>query len=286
MKIRKAVITAAGYGTRFLPVTRSQPKEMLPLLDKPLIHYSVEEAIKSGINQIVMVTSASKRAIEDYFKRSPELESYLKSKGETKLLKNMDEISSMADYCYVLQKEPKGLGDAVLTVKVVVGNEPFAVMLPDDIIDCNVPGLKQMLAVYEKYDCCVVAVARVKAEDTGKYGIIRPKKVTKGVYQILGMVEKPGPTKAPSRLAIVGRYILTPHIFEVLKDTKPGKNGEIQLTDALNTLLKQEQLYAVELKGTRYDAGTPLGWLQANVDLALKRRDIKTEFRKYLKGLR
>jgi UTP--glucose-1-phosphate uridylyltransferase len=286
MKIRKAVITAAGYGTRFLPVTRSQPKEMLPLLDKPLIHYSVEEAIKSGINQIVMVTSASKRAIEDYFKRSPELESYLKSKGETKLLKNMDEISSIADYCYVLQKEPKGLGDAVLTVKVVVGNEPFAVMLPDDIIDCNVPGLKQMLAVYEKYNCCVVAVARVKPEDTSKYGIIRSKKVTKGVYQILEMVEKPGPAKAPSRLAIVGRYILTPHIFDVLKDTKPGKDGEIQLTDALNTLLKQEKLYAVELKGTRYDAGTPLGWLQANVDLALKRRDIKTEFRKYLKGLR
>jgi UTP--glucose-1-phosphate uridylyltransferase len=285
MKIRKAVITAAGYGTRFLPVTRSQPKEMLPLMDKPLIHYSVEEAIKSGINQIVMVTSASKRAIEDYFKRSPELESYLKSKGETKLLKSMDEISSMADYCYVLQKEPKGLGDAVLTVKVVVANEPFAVMLPDDIIDCRVPGLKQMLAVYEKYDCCVVAVARVKPEDTSKYGIIRPKKITKGVYQILEMVEKPGPAKAPSRLAIVGRYILTPHIFEVLKDTKPGKNGEIQLTDALNTLLKQEKLYAVELKGTRYDAGTPLGWLQANVDLALKRKDVAKEFKKYLKAL-
>ena len=285
MKIRKAVITAAGYGTRFLPITRSQPKEMLPLLDKPLIHYSVEEAIKSGINQIVMVTSASKRAIEDYFRRSPELESYLKSKGEKKLLKNMDEISSMADYCYVLQKEPKGLGDAVLTVKVVVGNEPFAVMLPDDIIDCAVPGLKQMLAVYEKYDCCVVAVARVKPEDTNKYGIIRPKKVTKGVYQILEMVEKPGPAKAPSRLAIVGRYILTPCIFEILKETKPGKNGEIQLTDALNTLLKQEKLYAVELKGTRYDAGTPLGWLQANVHLALKRKDISKEFKKYLKSL-
>jgi UTP--glucose-1-phosphate uridylyltransferase len=285
MKIRKAVITAAGYGTRFLPITRSQPKEMLPLLDKPLIHYSVEEAIKSGVNQIIMVTSASKRSIEDYFKRSPELENFLKDKGETELLKSMDEISSMADFCYVLQKEPKGLGDAVLTVKVVVGNEPFALMLPDDIINSAVPGLKQMLAVYEKFGCCVVAVARVKAEDTNKYGIIRPKEVSKGVYQILGMVEKPEPAKAPSRLAIVGRYILTPRIFDILKETKPGKNGEIQLTDALNTLLQQEKLYAVELKGTRYDAGTPLGWLQANVHLALKRHDIKTEFRKYLKSL-
>jgi len=285
MKIRKAVITAAGYGTRFLPVTRSQPKEMLPLLDKPLIHYSVEEAIKSGISQIVMVTSASKRSIEDYFKRSPELESFLKSRGEKALLKDMDEISSMADFCYVLQKEPKGLGDAVLTVKVVIGNEPFAVMLPDDIIHGTVPGLKQMLAVYEKYGCCVIAVDRVKKEDTHKYGIIRAKAVSQGVYQILEMVEKPDPAKAPSNLAIVGRYILTPRIFEILKETKPGKNGEIQLTDALSTLLKQEKLYAVELKGTRYDAGTPLGWLQANVALALTRKDMAKELKSYLKTL-
>jgi UTP--glucose-1-phosphate uridylyltransferase len=286
MKIRKAVITAAGYGTRFLPVTRSQPKEMLPLLDKPLIHYSVEEAIKSGIKQIVMVTSASKRAIEDYFTRSPELESFLKDKGETALLKSMDEITGMAEFCYVLQKEPKGLGDAVLTVNVVVGNEPFALMLPDDIIVGAVPGLKQMMAVYEKYDCCVVAVERVEAEDTGKYGIIRPKQVSRGVYQILEMVEKPAPSQAPSRLAIVGRYILTPRIFEILKVTRPGKNDEIQLTDALNTLLQHEKLYAVELKGTRYDAGTPLGWLQANIDLALKRKDIGKELKKYLKNIR
>ncbi len=285
MKIRKAVITAAGYGTRFLPITRSQPKEMLPLIDKPLIHHSVEEALKSGIDQIVMVTSASKRAIEDYFSHSPELENFLAKKGEKRLLKRMGEITHMADFCYVLQKEPKGLGDAVLTVKVVVGNEPFALMLPDDIIDSTVPGLKQMMAVYEKYGSSVVAVERVSDEDTRRYGIIKPKKVSKGVYEILEMVEKPGPVKAPSRLAIVGRYILTPRIFEILKETKPGKNGEIQLTDALNTLLKQEKLYACELKGTRYDAGTPLGWLQANVALALKRRDIGKEFKKYLKGL-
>jgi len=285
MKVRKAVITAAGWGTRFLPITRSQPKEMLPLVDKPLIHYSVEEAIKSGIDRIILVTSAGKRAIEDYFSRSPELENFLASKGETELLKRIGEISGMADFCYVLQKEPKGLGDAVLTVKVVVGDEPFALMLPDDVIDSDVPGLKQMLAVYEKYGSGVVAVARVSDEETGRYGIIEPKQVAAGVYQVLSLVEKPGPAKAPSRLGIVGRYILTPRIFEILKETRPGKNGEIQLTDALNSLLKQEKLFACELEGTRYDAGTPLGWLKANVDLALKREDIGAEFKEYLKKL-
>ena len=285
MKVRKAVITAAGWGTRFLPITRSQPKEMLPLVDKPLIHYSVEEAIKSGFDRIILVTSAGKRAIEDYFKRSPELENFLASKGETELLKRIGEISGMADFCYVLQKEPKGLGDAVLTVKVVVGDEPFALMLPDDVIDSDVPGLKQMLAVYEKYGSGVVAVARVSDEETGRYGIIEPEQVAAGVYQVLSLVEKPGPAKAPSRLGIVGRYILTPRIFDILKNTPPGKNGEIQLTDALNSLLKQEKLYACELEGTRYDAGTPLGWLKANVDLALKRDDIGREFKDYLKKL-
>jgi UTP--glucose-1-phosphate uridylyltransferase len=285
MKLRKAVITAAGWGTRFLPITRSQPKEMLPLVDKPLIHYSVEEAIKSGFEQIIMVTSASKRAIEDYFKGSPGLEKYLVSRGEDDLLERMGDIAGMADYCYVLQREQKGLGDAVLTVRVVVGSEPFAVMLPDDVIDSSVPGLKQLLAVYEKYQCSVIAVAPVADEDVRRYGIIEPQKVADGVYQVLSLVEKPEPSKAPSRLAIVGRYILTPRIFDVLKTTPPGKNGEIQLTDALNQLLKHEKLYACELKGTRYDAGTPLGWLKANVDLALKRKDIAPEFKKYLKKL-
>ncbi len=285
MKLRKAVITAAGWGTRFLPVTRSQPKEMLPLVDKPLIHYSVEEAIKSGFEQIIMVTSASKRAIEDYFKGSPELEKYLAARGEADLLKSMGDIAGMSDYCYVLQREQKGLGDAVLTVKAVVGSEPFAVLLPDDVIDSSVPGMKQLLAVYEKYQCSVIAVAPVADEDVGRYGIIEPQKVAAGVYQVLSLVEKPEPSKAPSRLAIVGRYILTPRIFDVLKTTPPGKNGEIQLTDALNQLLKHEKLYACELKGTRYDAGTPLGWLKANVDLALKRKDIAPEFKKYLKKL-
>jgi UTP--glucose-1-phosphate uridylyltransferase len=286
MKIRKAVITAAGWGTRFLPITRAQPKEMLPLLDKPLIHYSVEEAIESGVEKIILVTSAGKRSIEDYFKHSLELEKYLAGKGEKELIKEMGEISSLAEFCYVLQKEQKGLGDAVLTVKLVVGDEPFAVMLPDDIIDSATPVLKQMLAVYEKYKASVIAVERVSTEDIKKYGIIEPKKVEDGVYEILSLVEKPEPSKAPSRLGIVGRYILTPRILEILKETKPGKNGEIQLTDALATLLKQEKIYALEFKGKRYDAGTPLGWLKANVDLALKDKDIGAEFKKYLKGLR
>ena len=285
MKVRKAVITAAGWGTRFLPITRSQPKEMLPLVDKPLIQYSVEEAIKSGIKQVIMVTAMGKRAIEDYFDRSFELEYFLERKGETALLKRMREISGMVDICYVRQKEQLGLGHAILTVKDIVGDEPFAVMLPDDIIDSKVPGLKQMMEVYEEYGSGVVAVARVSDEDTGKYGIIKPKQVGEKVYQVMSLVEKPEPSKAPSRLGIVGRYILTPRIFDILKFTQPGKNGEIQLTDALNSLLKQEKLFACELEGMRYDAGTPLGWLKANVDLALKREDIGAEFREYLKKL-
>jgi len=285
MKVRKAVITAAGWGTRFLPVTRSQPKEMLPLVDKPLIQYAVEEAIKSGIEQVIMVTAMGKRAIEDYFDRSLELEYFLERKGETELLRKMLEISSLMDICYVRQKEQLGLGHAILMVKDVVGNEPFAVMLPDDIIDNDIPGLKQMIEVYEKYGSGVIAVERVSDEDTGKYGIIEPKQADERVYQVMSLVEKPEPSQAPSNLGIVGRYILTPRIFDILKFTPPGKNGEIQLTDALNLLLKEQQLFACELEGTRYDAGTPLGWLKANVALALKRDDIGLEFKDYLKKL-
>ena len=285
MKIRKAVITAAGWGTRFLPITRSQPKEMLPLVDKPLIQYAVEEAIKSGIEQVIMVTAVGKRAIEDYFDRSLELESFLERKGEGELLRRMLEISSLTDICYVRQKEQLGLGHAILMVKDVVGNEPFAVILPDDIIDANVPGLKQMIEVYERYSSGVVAVERVNKEDAGKYGIIEPKKVGERIYQVLSLVEKPEPSKAPSRLGIVGRYILPPHIFDILKLTPPGKNGEIQLTDALGLLLKEQELFACEFEGARYDAGSPLGWLKANVSLALKHEEIGLEFKDYLKKL-
>jgi UTP--glucose-1-phosphate uridylyltransferase len=285
MKVRKVVITAAGWGTRFLPVTRSQPKEMLPLVDRPLIQFAVEEAIKSGIEQVIMVTAMGKRAIEDYFDRSLELENFLDRKGETELLRKMLEISSLTDICYVRQKEQLGLGHAILMVKDIIGNEPFAVMLPDDIVDNSVPGLKQMLTVYEKYGSSVIAVEQVSDEDTNKYGIIDPNQVDKKVYQVMGLVEKPETSRAPSRLGIVGRYILTPRIFDILKHTPPGKNGEIQLTDALGLLLKEQKVYARELEGNRYDAGTPLGWLKANVALALKRGDIGPEFREYLKGV-
>src|SRR4030042_251339 len=219
MKVRKAVITAAGGGTRCLPITRSQPKEMLPLVDRPLIQYSVEEAIKSGIEQIIMVTAMNKRAIEDYFDRSYELESYLERKGETALLKQMRDISGMVDICYVRQKEQLGLGHALLTAKDMVGDEPFAVMLPDDIIESKVPALKRMIGGYEKYNGGVIAVERISDADTRKYGVIKPKQLSQGVYEVLSLVEKPSPSKAPSRLGIVGRYILTPRIFEILKDT-------------------------------------------------------------------
>ena len=285
MKVRKAVITAAGWGTRFLPITRSQPKEMLPLVDKPLIQYSVEEAIKSGIEQVIMVTAMGKRAIEDYFDRSFELEYFLERKGETELLRKMLEISSMVDICFVRQKEQLGLGHAVLMVKEIIGNEPFAVFLPDDIIDSEVPALKQMIKVYNKYGADMVAVERVKDEDVSSYGIIDPREKEKMVYEVVGMVEKPELAKAPSNLGIIGRYILTPRIFEILKLTPPGKNGEIQLTDALNTLLKEQSFYACELEGTRYDAGIPVGWLKANAALALKRKDMGPELREYLKTL-
>jgi UTP--glucose-1-phosphate uridylyltransferase len=287
MKVRKAVITAAGWGTRFLPVTRSQPKEMLPLVDKPLIQYAVEEAIKSGIEQIIMVTAMGKRAIEDYFDRHLDLEHYLEHKGETELLRKTLEVSSMVDICYVRQKDQLGLGHAVLMVKELVGNEPFAVMLPDDVIDSRVPGLQQLLAVHEKHHGCVVAVETVSDEDIGKYGVIEAQKESRGISRVLSLVEKPEPAKAPSHLGIVGRYVLTPRIFDVLKITPPGKSGEIQLTDALQMLLKKssESVYACEIEGTRYDAGTPLGWLKANMALGLQSNEFGPELKKYLQGL-
>ena len=285
MKVRKAVIIAAGRGTRFLPVTRSQPKEMLPLVDKPLIQYAVEEAINSGIEQVIMVTARGKQAIDDYFDRCFELEQFLEQKGETELLRQMQELSNMVDICYVRQKEQLGLGHAILTAKDIIGKEPFAVILPDDIIDSDVPSLKRMIEVYEEYGAGVIAVERVSDENIRKYGIIEPRQVSEGVYQVLSLVEKPELAQAPSHLGIVGRYILTPEIFDVLMVTPPGKGGEIQVTDGLQLLLKQQALYACELSGVRYDTGTPLGWLEATVALALKRDDIGPELREYLRKL-
>jgi len=285
MKVRKAVIIAAGWGTRFLPLTRSQPKEMLPLVDKPLIQYSVEEAINSGIEQVIMVTALGKRAIEDYFDRSFELEYFLEQKGETELLQQMRELSNLVDICYIRQKEQLGLGHAILAVKDIVGEEPVAVILPDDIVDSEVPTLKRMIEVYDEYGAGVVAVERVSDENIKKYGIIEPRQVSGNIYQILSLVEKPEPAQAPSNLGVVGRYILTPQIFDALMVTPPGKGGEIQLTDALQLQLEQRALYAYELEGTRYDAGTPLGWLKATVAFALKRGDIGPELREYLRQL-
>lgn len=285
MKIRKAVIIAAGYGTRFLPVTRSQPKEMLPLVDKPLIQYGVEEAINAGIEQVVFVTARGKHTMEDYFDVCFELESFLERKGDEERLRQMRELSGMVDICYIRQKEQLGLGHAILTVKDIVGNEPFAVILPDDIVDSEVPTLKSMLDIYEKYGAGVIAVEKISDEDTRKYGVIEPKQLSAGVYEILNLVEKPEPEQAPSRLGIVGRYVLTPGIFEAIKVTPPGTGNEIQITDALQILLKKQKLYAYELDGIRYDTGSPLGWLKANIALALKRDDIEPELRKYLKDL-
>lgn len=285
MKVRKAVIIAAGWGTRFLPATRSLPKEMLPLVDRPVIHYDVEEALRSGIEQIIIVTARGKHAMEDYFDACPELEQFLEQKGDDQLLGRMRELSGMVDITYIRQKEQKGIGHAIGVARDIVGREPFAVILPDDIIDSAVPTLKSMIDVYEKYDAGVIAAEKVSDEDTRKYGIIDPKPVSDHVYKILGMVEKPEPADAPSRLGIVGRYILPPETFDAIARTPPGKGNEIQITDALHLLLKDHQLYAYELDGIRYDTGAPLGWLKANVSLALKRDDIGPELRKYLKDI-
>ncbi len=285
MKVRKAVVTAAGWGTRFLPATKAQPKETLPLVDKPLIQYVIEEAVASGIQQIIVVTALGKRAIEDHFDRSFELEHALERKGNGPLLAEVRRISELADIVYIRQKEQLGLGHAILVTKDVVGNEPFAVFLPDDIIDAPVPVMKQMLEVYDGFGFSVVAVEKVAREDLHSYGVIAPELLGDGLYQVRGLVEKPEPDDAPSDLGIVGRYILTPDIFEALERTPPGRNNEIQLTDGLRLLLEDQPIYALRFQGKRYDTGTPLGLLKAAVEFALKREDIGPEFRRYLENL-
>ncbi len=285
MKIRKAVIVAAGWGTRFLPITRSQPKEMLPLVDKPIIQYSVEEAVASGIEHIILVTALGKQAIEDYFDRAFELEYMLEQKGEKKLLREMRALSNLVDICYVRQKEQLGLGHAVLTARNIVDDEPFALFLPDDVVDGKVPLLKQLIEVHEQHGGSVIAVERIEREDTVKYGIIEPREISDRVYQVLNIVEKPPPDEAPSNLGVVGRYVLMPEIFDFLEAASPGKNNEIQLTDALQSLLGKQAVYALEFEGTRYDTGNPLGWLKATVSMALKRTDIGPELGDYIRRL-
>ena len=282
MPIRKAVFPAAGLGTRFLPATKSSPKEMLPLVDKPMIQYVIEEAIDSGIEDITIVTGRGKRAIEDFFDISFELEHELEKKGKDSLLEQMREISNMATVSYIRQKEPLGLGHAVLVTRNLLGNEPFAVLLGDDIIDANPPCLKQMIDIYAKYKCSVLAVQRVPKEHISKYGVIKARHLEANIYQVLNMVEKPEAEKAPSDLAIIGRYILTPEIFGCLEQTKMDRTGEIQLTNGLRLLNKKQAIFACEFVGERYDAGSKIGFLKATVEFALKRPDLSEEFKAYL----
>lgn len=286
MKIRKAVFPAAGFGTRFLPATKAIPKEMLPLIDKPLIQYSVEEAKRSGLEEVIIVTGMGKTAIEDHFDVSFELEMLLKERNKTDILRMVEELSNFIHFSYTRQKKPLGLGHAIYCAKNLVGMEPFAVFLSDDVIDAKTPVMKQMVNIFRQYPYSILAVQRVPKKDVHHYGIIEAKKIAPRVYKVIDMVEKPHPQDAPSNLAIIGRYILMPEIFTALEEIKPGKGGEIQLTDGLKALLKKQPVYAYEFEGDRYDAGDKLGFLKANVSFALKSPAINKEFRRYLKGLK
>ncbi len=285
MKVRKAIIPAAGLGTRFLPATKAQPKEMLPIVDKPTIQFIVEEAIASGIEDIIIVTGRNKRAIEDHFDKSLELEMELRKKQNDDLLHLVEDISNLVDIHYIRQKEPKGLGHAIYCARSFIGNEPFAVLLGDDIVDAQVPCLKQLIDVYNEYKTTVLGVQEVDWEEVDKYGIVSPKHIEDRVYKVKGLVEKPLKEEAPSNIAILGRYIITPQIFSLLETTQPGAGGEIQLTDALRELAGQEAMYAYSFIGKRYDVGNKLGFLEATIEFALKREDLNDSFRQYLKKL-
>ncbi len=285
--VRKAIFPAAGLGTRFLPATKAQPKEMLPLVDKPIIQYGVEEAVASGVDNIIIVTGRGKNAIEDHFDVSIELESFLESRGKREQLQEVRKISSMINLAYVRQGEPLGLGHAVLVAAELVGNEPFAVILADDVIDSEIPALRQMIDVYEKFGGPVLAVERVPADQVSSYGIVdidTSVTIGGGVHLVRDLVEKPSREEAPSDLAIIGRYILTPDIFPVLKATASDKTGEIQLTNGLRHLLQQRKIYAYEVQGSRHDTGNKLGYLKAVVYFALRRPDLAEEFQSYLRS--
>jgi UTP--glucose-1-phosphate uridylyltransferase len=281
--VRKAVIPAAGLGTRFLPATKASPKEMLPLVDKPLIQYAVEEAVASGIEDIIIITGRGKRAIEDHFDRSVELEENLKGSGKAQLLSQMRHISTLANFCYVRQTEALGLGHAVLCAQRLIGDEPFAVILGDEVIDAPVPGLAQLIHAFKKRHGAVLGVQEVPHHEVNRYGIVSPKAISGGLHRVEGLVEKPAPDEAPSDLAVIGRYVLPPDIFSILRKTRPGKNGEIQLTDALRELAKKSPMYALEIQGQRYDAGDKLGFLIATVEFALKNPSLGPEFGEYLR---
>ena len=282
-KIRKAVFPAAGLGTRFLPATKAQPKEMLPVDDKPLIQYVVEECVASGIDNIILVTGRGKNAIEDHFDVSVELETFLEARGKHELLKQIRDISNLINFSYVRQGEPLGLGHAVLVTRPLVNNEPFAVILGDDVIDANPPALKQMIEVFAEVDGPVLAVERVPRDEVSSYGVIAYEELRRGVYRITDLVEKPAKEDAPSDLAIIGRYILTPDIFDELEATARDRTGEIQLTNGLRRLLSKRPLYACEIAGVRHDTGNKLGFLRAVVYFALRRPDLAGPFRDYLR---
>jgi UTP--glucose-1-phosphate uridylyltransferase len=283
--IRKAVFPAAGLGTRFLPATKAQPKEMLPLVDKPIIQYGVEEAVASGVGNIILVTGRGKNAIEDHFDVSVELETFLEARGKKELLAEIRKISNLINFSYVRQGEPLGLGHAVLVTQPLVGNEPFAVILGDDVIDANPPALRQMIDVFGEVQGPVLAVERVPPEDVSSYGIIDGEEIRPGVYRIRDLVEKPPRDEAPSDLAIIGRYILTPDIFPALEATQSDRTGEIQLTNGLRRLLKSRPIFGCRIEGTRHDTGNKLGFLKAVVYFALRRQDLGNAFRQYLKGI-
>jgi UTP--glucose-1-phosphate uridylyltransferase len=287
-KVRKAVFPAAGLGTRFLPATKAQPKEMLPLVDKPIIQYGVEEAVAAGCDQIIIVTGRGKSAIEDHFDVSYELEKMLEERGKTDLLKIVRQISDLIHIAYVRQKEALGLGHAVLTARELVGDEPFAVLLADDVIDAEVPCLRQLMDVFDKTQCSVLATQVVEGPGISAYGVLEGNPVPGSngkLYEVLSLVEKPKPEEAPSNLAVIGRYILTPGVFDTLSDIKAGAGGELQLTDGLKALLKKEKIYGYVFDGKRHDTGDKLGFLKATVEFALKRPDLGGPLRQYLKSL-
>ncbi len=285
-KIRKAVIPVAGYGTRFLPATKAMPKEMLPVVDKPVIQYIVEEAVASGIEDIILVTGASKRAVEDHFDYNLELQNWLQKQGKKEAKKEIEEIANLANFIYIRQKGPYGNGTPILNAREIIGDEPFAVIWGDDMfVGDKKPRLKQLIEVYEKYTDPVLTALKVSKEDTKKYGILDAVNIDKNIFEVKNIVEKPGPEKAPSTLASLGGYILTPDIFDILEKTKLGKDGELWLVDAIFALSKKRPIYACEVRGNYYDVGSKFGWLKANIDLSLNRKDMNGQIKNYLKEI-
>ncbi len=285
MIVRKAIIPAAGLGTRFLPATKAQPKEMLPIVDKPTLQYIIEEAVDSGIEEILIITGRNKKSIEDHFDKSVELELELEAKEKYELLEEVRKISNMVNIHYIRQKEPRGLGHAIYCAKSFIGNEPFAVLLGDDIVHSEKPCLKQLIEVFDYYKSSVLGVQEVASQDVNKYGIVKGQQIEDKVFRVQNLVEKPDLEQAPSNVAILGRYIIRPAIFEILEHTEPGSGGEIQLTDALNVLARSEAVYAYNFEGRRYDVGDKQGFLEATVEYALRREDLREPFLAYLRGI-